>query len=390
MSKELFDGLDELILTDVNQEITVDPKAEEKEIVVKDVKTTSTDELNEDGTKKTKSTTTPDNTIDLTEATKKVDDEGNPIDENTNTTTTSQEEVLKAWAEEFKENKILSEDDLKEFDGSFESLSKAFNAREVRTGLEMVDDYKSQLPAELKFLAENWEEGVPLDELINIRSNQMRYSGIQEKELEEKPETQKAVVAEYLRKTTKFSETKISKEIDRLIDSDELGSEAKDSLKELKVFEANAEDILKKETKKQQEKRRDENAETIKQYNKTADSIKEVIPGIKITEKDAQDMLKKTIDPIGVDGYGNPVSYIQSLRNENPYEFDLKLNYIMTVTKGLTDFSKINNTVKTAVTKDLFNKLDNPKLKNGKDGNTGSGEKRSVLDWLDMPQNRKK
>ena len=362
--KGIFEGLDTLILSKDTDDIEFDP-------------TKDYSENNKEKEVKEKETIEK---IDPT----KLEEENNQ--ESVNNT---EETILKAWGDEFKTNNILSDEDLKEFDGSFDGLVKAFHNREVRTGLEMVEDYKSQLPQELKMLAENWEEGVPLDELINIRSNQMRYSSINEKELDEKPETQKAVVAEYLRKTTKFSDAKIQKEIERLLELDELKGEARDGLKELKAFESEAEDILKKETKKQQERRREENSKVIREYEKTVKSIKEVIPGIKIDDKMAEKMLKYTIDPVGLDGYGNPVSYIQSLRQSDPYNFDLKLNYIMEVTKGLTDFSKISNTIKTSTNKEFMEKLDNPKTKTGKSGQSSDGKK-SILDYLEMPINKRK
>ena len=64
-------------------------------------------------------------------------------------------------------------------------------------------------------------------------------------------------------------------------------------------------------------------------------------------------MLKLTIDPIGVDGNGNSVSYIQSEMNKDPINFNLKLVAFVKATKGLTDFSKITNIVKSNTTSEI-------------------------------------
>jgi hypothetical protein len=302
-------------------------------------------------------------------------------------TPVDQTEVLKHWANHFKESSILNDDDLTDFDGTIEGLSKSFEKREVRVGLEMVEDYKSQLPNVLKYLAENWEEGVPLNDLLNIKSNQIKYSNITDDKLEESIDTQKAIYAEYLKKTTKYSDSKIEKEVNRLADLDELKDEAKESLVELKKFEAEAEENIRKETKKEQERRKEENYKEIKTYEKASKELKEVIPGIKLTDKEQKEIFDKTINPVGIDGHGNSVSYLQTLRNENPYEFDLKLNYIMNITKGLKDFSKITNSVTTKATKDLSNILNSPIPKSGKD-NISTAEKKSLIDYLSLPQNK--
>lgn len=392
MPKETFDGLDKLILDqpefiDLNQEVVDESKkgdSKEKEEEKKDnlendglIEIPEVDDENDSN----------DDSDDKKKAGKKDDEEEEEEVDDKSKNNSSQEELLKGWGEYFKENEILAEDDLEGFNGTPDSLIEAFKKREIRVGLEMVDDYKSQLPDMLKYLADNWEDGVPLTDLLNIKSNQIRYENITDEKIEQSVDTQKAVYADYLRKTTKYSEAKIEKEVSRLVELDELKDESKDALKELKAIEAEAEEIIKKETKKQREARIEANKKAIQTYEKTAKSIKEVIPGIKIDQKLQEEILRKTIDPVGVDGNGNNVSYIQSIRNEDPYTFDIKLNYLMVLTKGLTDFSKITNTITTKATKDL-NKVLNTAAPKGKN-NIDASAKKSVLDYLQMPQNRK-
>jgi hypothetical protein len=381
MSKETFKGLDDIILDqpefiDLNEEVEkLDEDKDDKSESVESKKDDKTKEVN---SKKELITIEND------------EEEEEEIDETIENSTkeSTQEETIKKWGEFFKENELLTDDELGEdFDGSQENLIEAFKKREIRVGLEMVDDYKSQLPSMIKLLADNWEEGVPLTELLNIKSNQIRYANITDEKIEESEETQKAVYSEYLRKTTKYSDSKIEKEVKRLVELDELKDEAKDVLKELKSLEAEAEETIRRETKKEQDERKEANKKAIQTYEKIAKSTKEVIPGLKIDDKIQEDVLKKVINPIGIDGNGNPVSYINSIRNENPYEFDIKLNYLMVITKGLTDFSKITNTASTKVTKELGKALEigAPKGKN----NISTTGKKSVLEYLALPQNKK-
>jgi hypothetical protein len=395
MDTELFNGLDSLIF---NQPDSIDVSTfTDKDSKTKDLPE-NTEELvdNFEDKKDSKSkgkNKTEDNSIDPSDFFKKAKEDAEeelkdttPEDKSDDKEDSS-ENVVKNWAEYFKENSLLMEDDLKSFDGSMDSLVSAFQEREKRVGLEMVEDYKSQLPDELKFLADNWEEGVPLKELIDIRSNKIKYSLIKEDVLEESVDTQKAVYKEYLRKTTKMSDTKIDKEVERLVDLDELKDEAKDVLKELKKFEDEAEDTLRKETKKEQELRKVENAKTIKAYEKTVSDTKEVVPGLKLDEKLQKDILNKIINPIGIDGNGNPVSYIASVRNEDPYKFDMAITYLATLTtdkegKAFSDWSKIVKVGETKAIKSLEDKLTNTAPKSVKDGIKTTG-KQSLLDLLE-------
>lgn len=397
MAQELFGGLDSLIFdqpesidtssfnkpietpaVDVINDTKVDTKVDTKKVDPKATEGTFIDPNDFFNKVKEDADSKKDDVI-----TDEVKDDVIDVDK----TETKPEEVLKTWANYFKENNLLLEDDLKEFDGSMETLVTAFQARENRVGLEMVNDYKSQLPAELKFLADNWEEGVPLNKLIDIRSNKLRYSLITEDKLEESVDTQKAVKTEYLKRTTKYSDTKIEKEVARLIDLDELKDEVKEDLGELKKLEAEAEDTLRRETKKEQETRREENAQTIKKYEKFVSSTKEVIPGLKLVEKDQADILNKIINPIGIDGNGNQVSYIASVRNEDPYLFDTVVTYLAKITtdkegKVFSDWSKILKAGENKAVKSLEGAITTPAPRSVKDGIKTTG-KQSLMELLE-------
>ncbi len=392
MPKTTFEGLDKILL-DQPDFIDFD-ETEEKETDVEDKTSLESDDDNKDKNKSSKKKEiVEDNTIEIEEEeidAKEKEDKSlvENKDKTSNTDTPTQEDLLKGWADYFKENTLLEDSDLQEFDGSAEGLTEAFKKREIRVGLEMVDDYKSQLPEMLKYLADNWEEGVPLNELLNIKSNQIRYGNLTDEKLKDSIDTQKAVYTEYLKKTTKYSTSKIEKEVSRLLDADELETESKEALKDLKTFEAEAEETIRRETKKEQEKRKEENSALIKKYEKLAKETNEIIPGLKLDEKAKTEMLKRTITPIGIDGNGNPVTYIQSIRNEDPHRFDLALNYFVELTKGLTDFSKITTSVTTKATKDLSKLIGTNAPKGNKD-NIDTAGKKGILDYLALPQNKK-
>lgn len=383
MSKDLFEGLDSIVfeqpdIIDIKDFNKADeaPKADDT-VKLDDSLVDKTDD------KKEENFIDPNdffNKVKENSEEKVVDDEDTT--EEKEAPEGKPEDVLKGWADFFKDNTFLADEDLTGFDGSIEALTEAFQKREVRVGMEMVEDYKSQLPAEIKFLADNWEEGVPLNELINIKSNQLRYSKVTDEKLEESVDTQKAVYAEYLRKTTKYSESKIEKELQRLIDLDEIKDESKEALVELKKFEAEAEDILKRETKKQREARLAENAKQIKTYEKTIKDTKEIIPGLKLDEKTQEDIFNKIVNPIGINGFGEPVSYISDLRSEDPYKFDMAVTYLATITKGFTDWSKIVSAGETKAVRSLEKVLNTTPPKTTRDNVKTSG-KQSLMSLLE-------
>lgn len=390
MSKK-YENLDHLILGDKTLDIDLDGNAEVEQVSTEsetEVKNTSKviendmidlDEEEEEVVETEPETKVEGETEEAADTEEVKEEEQQPQD---------QKEILNHWSNYFKESSILSDEDLEGFDGSIEALTKAFEKREERVGMEMVESYKSQLPFELKYLADNWEQGVPFTDLLNIKSNQIKYAGVTDEKLEESVDTQKAIVSEYLKRTTKFSDSKREKEVNRLLDLDELKDEAKEALVELKKIEAEAEDTLRKETKKEQERRMEENYKLLQTYEKTSKEIKEVIPGIKLTEKEQKEIFDKATNPVGIDGNGNQVSYAQSLRNEDPIGFDLKLSYILAITKNLKDFSKITNTITTKATKDLSNILNTP-LPSAKKDNISTSGKKSMLELLEM-QNKSK
>jgi hypothetical protein len=158
----------------------------------------------------------------------------------------------------------------------------------------------------------------------------------------------------------------------------------------MKKFEAEAEETIRRETKAEQKRREDENAVKIKAYEKLVKETKEIIPGLAVDAKLHEELLRKIVKPIGIDGNGMPVSYVQSIRNEDPYNFDLRLNYLMTITKGMTDFSKIVTTSETKATKKINSLLEAKAPKGTNQGGVETGSKKSVLEYLQMPQNKRK
>ena len=243
--------------------------------------------------------------------------------------------------------------------------------------------YLESLPPVIKQLAENWEEGVPLNDLINIKSNQIKYSTITEEKLKENTGLQKDIYKSYLKETTKFSDKKINDLIEKAEDDFTLEELVKDeALPELQKYETEKEQELVKITKKQQEEAKAENETRIKHYQETINRTVEFIPGVTISKLEKDNIYKNMVTPIAKDGYGNPVTLTQAVYLKDPAKFDAFVTYMVMKTKGLEDFSFITNEVTTKATKKLADDFLNKAPKKATGGGVGSSAGQNFLDVI--------
>lgn len=315
MSKDIFDGLDSVLSKSADGELLIDTETDYSK-----VNPEGADELDENGEKKK-----VDDKIEIPEG-KDTNAEIKEPEDNTEVTN-----IYKPLASLLKEEGILPTLDLEKFEGKPEELIAGIQA-EIKDGVE---GYKESIPEKIKKLIEDYEDGVPLDELIGIQSEQMRFDAIDENEIKEDKELQKNLVAYHLTQTTKWSEAKIKKEVDRLADVDELESEAFDAHKELKKLAVEAEKELRAQAKIAEAKKIKEAKETSEKIEKTVGALTEIIPGIKITEKEKQALLKSITKPVAYSADGKQISKAMQEKEKDPIKFELMLNYF--IDKGFFD-----------------------------------------------------
>lgn len=257
--------------------------------------------------------------------------------------------IYKPLASLLKEEGILPTLDLEKFEGKPDELIAGIQA-EIKDG---INSYKETLHPSIKDLADKWEEGVPMDEYISIKSEQTRFDNIDENTIKEDVELQKNLVAYHLSQTTKWNENKIKKEVDRLADTDELESEAYDAHKELKKLAVEAEKQLLIQAKKDQEEAKNKQKKLVEDIEKTVNGLTEIIPGIKISEKEKQGLLKSVTKPVEFDKDNKPVSKVMKAKEKDPIKFELMLNYF--IDQGFFDgkFEKIITKAKSDSLKEL-------------------------------------
>lgn len=254
---------------------------------------------------------------------------------------------LTPYAQLLIDEGVLPNFDIKKFDGSTDSLKEAM----VEEIMGAVESYKDSLPQEIKHLINNYEEGVPFDRLLEINKIESDVSKISEDSLEEDVNLQKRLVTDYLKRTTKFSESKISKLVESYEDSGDLEDEAKTSLGELQKLASTEKERAVAEARAAKEQAEANRKAELKSLQDKIKATEEIIPGLKINQRVKDSIFSSMTTAVGYDQSGRPVNKIVAARMENPVEFEMKLHYLFEVTKGFKDFSKLVEKGKKDATK---------------------------------------
>jgi predicted RNase H-like HicB family nuclease len=217
-----------------------------------------------------------------------------------------------------------------------------------------VKEWVDSLPKEISDLITNYEEGVPFDELLQIKSDQIRLNSITDESLEDNIDLQKNLVRNFY-KEKGFTEAKIEKMVSKAEDLDELEDEAKEALAELKESENKRLESIQVETKRKALENQKAYVESVNKLNSTINEVKEIIPGVKIDEKTKKELFNMITKPAETRD-GVSYSEIMLLREKNPLDFELKLNYYAKM--GLFDENpKFDVIMKKSETK-VLNKLE--------------------------------
>jgi len=246
---------------------------------------------------------------------------------------------LTPYAKLLVDDGILPNFNLEAYDGTADGLKDAMTT-EINTGIE---DYKNQLPEEVKSLLENYEEGVPLSRLLEIDEKRTEYKSIKQEQLSGSKDLQKAIMNDYYKNTTKFTEDKINKLIQISEDLDNLEGESQEALTDLISFQDEYEAEEVKAAQDNKIVREEAQKKNLEDFKKTLDSSDEIIPNVKVSKNIKDSLYKIMTTPVGQDDNGVPVNKIGKYRLENPHEFDITLSYLFEVTKGFSDWSVLSS-----------------------------------------------
>lgn len=303
-------------------------------------------------------------------------DETNSLEDADDEQENNDSSSLTPYAKYLVDEGVLSNLDIDTFDGTPEALLGAMRGQ-IDGGIEQ---YKSELPEDVKTLIERYEEGVPFNQILDIQSDKIKYESIKDSELEGNEELQKNLLRDLYSKKTSFSADKINKLIQRSEDLSELEEEAKGAKLEL----IDLQEELSKEAGRQAtlnaQAEQDRQIASRQLLDTTLSDLNEIIPNVKVTQI-LKDKIKANLTtPVGKDANGNILNKIGKFRAEDPIGFELKLNYIFEVTNQFTDWSIFGKTGKKSVLTELENA--SRALGDRRKGSGGKGTRRSSAEGL--------
>ena len=277
-------------------------------------------------------------------------------------------DALRVFAELQREKGLIDYND-DEFEGNEEWLL----AKVEDTVNSKVQDYKDSMPSEIRYLLDNYEDGVPLTNLLNMQSQEQVYESITLESVEKSEALQKNLVKDLLIKSG-WSEERANKKIQRYEDAGVLYEEAEEALSSLvDVQKQQKEDYVVKQ-KEEQKQRIQAHEQWLGDLKDHITKKEEILPGFTLSVKD-KDNLYKGITKLDKNGENE----IMRLRKKDP-EFDLKIAYLATVLKW--DFSAFERQSTTKSTRKLAAAIKSTKK-------TGSRPSRGTSNNVDFNTMRK-
>lgn len=215
------------------------------------------------------------------------------------------------------------EKDLSDFEDSPESLLETLDEIYTQDAESLVENYiTSKLtPLQQRFV-NLIEEGVSEEEATSIVKGYKLIEGVTEDQVKEDQDIASKVYSNYLRETTKFSDSKIQREVERLKELGTLEDEAAEMLPELsKIYKDRELESLTSVKQKEQEAQK-VLLKQIEELNNYVDTTDEVA-GLKLS-KSLKDKWKKEFSLIDVETEQGKTKLqpIQAQRLHNPQEFD--------------------------------------------------------------------
>jgi hypothetical protein len=268
------------------------------------------------------------------------------------------------YAKYLKEEGVLPNFDLEKFDGSIESLREGmFN--EILSGVEQ---YKASLPEPVRRVLDNYEDGVPLETMLQIDRERARYISYKDIDLESE-DVQRELVRDYLARTTKFSKEKIEREITRLGDLQELEDEARTVLPELIALQDEIEASVREQAKEQQRVMEEQRLQELESLRTTIEGTSEIVPGIKLSDTLRQKIYKNLTTPVAYAENGQPLNRLGLYRSKNPVQTEIVLNYIFEATNEFRDWGVFSKGAKKAVVQEIEAAARNLDAKQSRAGN---------------------
>ncbi len=237
-----------------------------------------------------------------------------------------------------KEGGILAdveEDNIKNQEDFLKVIDDSVKAREFEDLNENQKEYLEALRA-----------GIPHEVVAQHQQTQADYASITDEALEDESDEgenlrRNVIMVNYM--TKGISEAKAKKLTDKLVESGEDISEAKDAIVELREAEKKAFEAEKQGRVQQKAQQAKQEKEAMEQLNKIVKDTKEIIPGLQIPINIKNQIIKELTQPVGYTDDKRPLDRISKYLHDNPIEGRVKLAYLLTVTDNFKKMDVLEN-----------------------------------------------
>lgn len=264
-----------------------------------------------------------------------------------------------------------------DFEDSPESFINYFEDSLYSTAQNLVDEHiKTNLsPLQQRFV-NMVDAGADESQALNLFKEIKKLEEVSEDKIQEDPKIAKAIYEQYLKKTTRFSDSKIAKEIEELSELGNLSDKALEALPELKTITKQEEIQMLNEAKRRED---EQNQNALAQAKMLSDYLEttEEIAGIKLTKKMKDDWKKEYSN---VETESGPINPIIKTRDLDPTKFDalLRLYHSMGLFKWdgrkkdfSPDFNLLSKINKNTVYKEIEDAIDLETAKQKHSGGKG-------------------
>lgn len=210
------------------------------------------------------------------------------------------------------------------------------------------------------------EQGVSKEEASALISTWEDVERLDPSTINDNEDLAKAILYNHYKATTKFSDARIEKEIQKKLDYGEIFTDAEEALGELKEV---AKDRI-VETKRSAQKAIDDAEKArVDNLNKLKETVKTTkdLWGVPLTDSVKTKMIDMMTKPVGQDTHGNQLNAIWSDMAKDPVGFQMKIA-MLKITGGWDDIDKLTSKTEAKA----YKKIEEAITRNGNTGFTKS------------------
>lgn len=200
------------------------------------------------------------------------------------------------------------------------ALLHLMNSRLEETENKIKDSYD----ADYKEFLQLKELGIPKEDAFDLVSIDTRLNEIDDDILEESEDVRKEILEMHFKNTTKWSDDKIVKHVEKLVTNGEDIDAAKEALPDLQKLSKEMISQRKEEAVRQNELLQKQQQEAAEEIRKSLVQDAEIVKNVKLTKAQAIKAQELLLTPVELED-GSITNALYAERAKNPLEFDKKL-----------------------------------------------------------------